>query len=635
MKTTPDGRYSLVTEECLACCDHAPCMIINEKVHKRVRPEDVARILDDPDNDKLAVPRSDLLDAPTPRRRMTPPEPRQPLDMSHRQRAILLTLLAAQLALRIAIVAYNGPLTDQDLYGDDAFICHKLAMNIAHGAGITQAGEPTNGFQPLFVFLLAPVFLVLDAYPATIASALLNTVFSALGSLLLFAILRRLASLRAGFVGVVLWTASPYLTRVSLNGMETALANMLMLLVVHAHLRSMTPTGRWTLGTGGLLGAIMGLAILARFDLGLLVLTAGGDQVRVRIRRRELGPLVMTMAVGACCLAPWFAWSYTVCGSLTPVSGEASRTISQLYGHPRGPQRHPTYFPLGEVPGWFYADNVQQAARTVLVESPLAIPARTLGSTGVIGSLACLAAWALAAWVLPQRRARNANNGTGGTAPFGQVAGTDPWRSLRFLWAFLPLLVGAYCFYFFAQWHFWRYLSPVVIALMLPSAVMVDRVLFARAASRTGGRAFAGLAVVVYLGIGGWGHARWFRPPDHGIAYNIYHDTMDLKPMLTPDMRIGSFESGTLDYFLDVDVINLDDKTNELAHREMVAGRMDRLVETLRLDYIVSSPPLIRDLLVARGRWAPESFTQLKRLSHSVVLKMERGAAPGSVERGG
>ncbi len=63
-ETTPDGEYSLMTEECLAACDHGPCMLINEKLHKCVRPEDLDRILADPDNDKLDVPRSDLFDAP-------------------------------------------------------------------------------------------------------------------------------------------------------------------------------------------------------------------------------------------------------------------------------------------------------------------------------------------------------------------------------------------------------------------------------------------------------------------------------------------------------------------------------------------------------------------------------------------
>lgn len=63
-ETTQDGRFSFMTEECLAACDHAPCMMINEKMHKRVRTEDLDRILGDAGNDRLEMPRSDLFDSP-------------------------------------------------------------------------------------------------------------------------------------------------------------------------------------------------------------------------------------------------------------------------------------------------------------------------------------------------------------------------------------------------------------------------------------------------------------------------------------------------------------------------------------------------------------------------------------------
>jgi len=63
-ETTADGRFSLVTEECLAGCDHAPCLLINEKMHKCVKVEDVGRILADDNNDKIDHKRSDLFDAP-------------------------------------------------------------------------------------------------------------------------------------------------------------------------------------------------------------------------------------------------------------------------------------------------------------------------------------------------------------------------------------------------------------------------------------------------------------------------------------------------------------------------------------------------------------------------------------------
>lgn len=62
--TTADGRYSLATEECLAGCDHAPCLLINEKLHKRVRPQDVPKLIADQANDRISMPRSDLFDGP-------------------------------------------------------------------------------------------------------------------------------------------------------------------------------------------------------------------------------------------------------------------------------------------------------------------------------------------------------------------------------------------------------------------------------------------------------------------------------------------------------------------------------------------------------------------------------------------
>lgn len=63
-ETTKDGRFSFMTEECLAACDHAPCLMVNERMYKCVKPEDLDRILADPHSDALPMPRSDLYDAP-------------------------------------------------------------------------------------------------------------------------------------------------------------------------------------------------------------------------------------------------------------------------------------------------------------------------------------------------------------------------------------------------------------------------------------------------------------------------------------------------------------------------------------------------------------------------------------------
>ncbi|MEE8169740.1 MAG: NAD(P)H-dependent oxidoreductase subunit E [Phycisphaerae bacterium] len=62
--TSPDGEYSFMTEECLAACDYAPCLLINERLHKNVRSDDVGKLLADPENHRVDMPRSDLFDAP-------------------------------------------------------------------------------------------------------------------------------------------------------------------------------------------------------------------------------------------------------------------------------------------------------------------------------------------------------------------------------------------------------------------------------------------------------------------------------------------------------------------------------------------------------------------------------------------
>jgi len=63
-ETTPDHSYSFATEECLAACEFAPCLLVNERLHKNVKPAEVSKLLADAENDKLPFPRSTLYDKP-------------------------------------------------------------------------------------------------------------------------------------------------------------------------------------------------------------------------------------------------------------------------------------------------------------------------------------------------------------------------------------------------------------------------------------------------------------------------------------------------------------------------------------------------------------------------------------------
>ncbi len=45
-ETTPDGKFTLITVECLGSCGKAPAMMINKDYYEELTPEKVERILD-------------------------------------------------------------------------------------------------------------------------------------------------------------------------------------------------------------------------------------------------------------------------------------------------------------------------------------------------------------------------------------------------------------------------------------------------------------------------------------------------------------------------------------------------------------------------------------------------------------
>lgn len=46
-QSTPDGRFHLMKVECLAACEHAPCLQVDDRTYHRVSLEQMDRILDE------------------------------------------------------------------------------------------------------------------------------------------------------------------------------------------------------------------------------------------------------------------------------------------------------------------------------------------------------------------------------------------------------------------------------------------------------------------------------------------------------------------------------------------------------------------------------------------------------------
>ena len=46
-QTTDDGRFTLMTAECLGSCGTAPCALVNEKLYESLTPDNFERLLDE------------------------------------------------------------------------------------------------------------------------------------------------------------------------------------------------------------------------------------------------------------------------------------------------------------------------------------------------------------------------------------------------------------------------------------------------------------------------------------------------------------------------------------------------------------------------------------------------------------
>ncbi|HKJ09210.1 MAG TPA: NADH-quinone oxidoreductase subunit NuoE [Gammaproteobacteria bacterium] len=46
-ETTADGRFTLLPNPCLGACDHAPVVLVDQDLHKDVRPDAIRTLLDE------------------------------------------------------------------------------------------------------------------------------------------------------------------------------------------------------------------------------------------------------------------------------------------------------------------------------------------------------------------------------------------------------------------------------------------------------------------------------------------------------------------------------------------------------------------------------------------------------------
>jgi len=244
-----------------------------------------------------------------------------------------LPIIIASSLIKLALV-WTG-VCERSLLADDAYYYFTIARNMAHGMGPTFDGiSLTNGFHPLWQFLVVPCFLPPGLWLPIHLALTITVLFDVLSCLLIVDIVRRVTlSDPAAVTACMLWSFFPW-TLLGLRGMESSLSALMVLLSMRLTLKAVTSS--FTTKSSVASGVALALAGLARTDnlpclalatLGAVLSSAGRD-----LRRRAWRWWLWQGGVASVLVCPWFAWNWREFGMLVQVSGLVKLHTHGVFG---------------------------------------------------------------------------------------------------------------------------------------------------------------------------------------------------------------------------------------------------------------------------------------------------------------
>jgi hypothetical protein len=514
----------------------------------------------------------------------------------HQRPTVVIGVLVVILAFHLAVAWQSLPtLARNGFLYDDSFYAFKIAENIAAGHGATFDGvHPTTGFQPLYVLLLVPVYLLArgdTVMPIYIALSLL-AVFTSLTAYLIYRIARRYVGGAASVAAAVIWGMSPIVTRQSANGLETAIASFMIALSVLWYLARIRSVERPRVADFATLGVLLGVTILARVDGLFLLLTMLLDCLLVIRRRGESARVampVLLLPAGVLLLyGPWLLVNLAATGSPFQDSGAATRLLSLAYAG---------YFGYGSenlaLKGpdtSFIWAHVAHSAATLKVAPPVHVFFRSIERAGALvglpgafrtaGDAAGLAIVVLLGVAVVRWR---------------RVPKRAGRRELDFLLLFSATLLAAYSMYIFGMFFFLRYFYPVYLVACLYAAFILQDVFdWFRRRSRLLRRSLVAAAAAYAALFGYFSYSQAFR--SHPV-YPYYDIARWIDGHSRADEKIGVFQCGTIGYLCHRQIVNLDGKVNRDAFEAMRRGRLADYIEREGIDVVLDHSRILEIFL--------------------------------------
>jgi 4-amino-4-deoxy-L-arabinose transferase-like glycosyltransferase len=495
--------------------------------------------------------------------------------------------LILSLALVIRLYVSWRPLfyVDNLFIPDDTYLALKIAKNIASGAGITFDGiHPTNGFQPLYVFLISPIYLIFKEdliTPVHICLSLL-AIFNVLTGLLIYKILKKLTDARKGILALILWSFSPQIISNGINGLETSLSLFLVVLSVFYYLTRIQESENLTYHGFFVLGTLLGLSIFARIDSIFLLLAISVDlflRSKQKLKwlsiKSFLGKLGLIYVFAFFILLPWWIFQLVYFKTLVPTSGEAVRFQALVYAD------HGLTLD-------FFKDKFVWSL-TQWTNSPF--PFYHFSHFPSLSELLIFIFILGGLFVLLVRKQKITKN----IAP------------LNFLWIFCFGLLLFYCFYVPAHWFFKRYYYPVIFVLTLYWGVLFDLIIDFITQRFKVQRFLLIFVFLIFCGVLFYPNLKNFlfsRPDsplrcDSESCSGYYKVALWIKDHVEKGKKIGSYQSGALGYFLeDNTVVNLDGVVNPDAFRALKNKNAFGYVKSENITFLTDWPLNLRHFLI-------------------------------------
>lgn len=245
----------------------------------------------------------------------------------------IVLILIAVIALGRLIYVATASMADLTFRtSDDSYYYFNVARNVAAGHGFTFDGiNHTNGFHPLWMLFLLPIYAVFGSDP-DLSLRVVSAMMALLAAGTCWLAYRSLgaATGRFGALVTLALMGTPFVVNPLLNGLETGLVLFLLFACLRLAQRANQPIETMRYWQFVLLGLVLASVFLCRLDcvfwvgsvLGLIGLrglrcwSTGPDRSAAVVAKICLAGVVLCMVVG-----PYLAWNYLTTGHMVPISG--------------------------------------------------------------------------------------------------------------------------------------------------------------------------------------------------------------------------------------------------------------------------------------------------------------------------